>query len=82
MLAKTGLKWQDIVLALNKQNIEAFKLYTCSIIIIQNVFILQDGMRPAKKKRGRPKGSKNKPKNALLAGICGENYHVSKTNLD
>ena len=39
-------------------------------------------MRPAKKKRGRPKGSKNKPKNALLAGICGENYHVSKKNLD
>ena len=76
------MKWREILLASDKQNIEAFILYTCSIIIIQNVFILQDGMRPAKKKRGRPKGSKNKPKNALLAGICGENYHVSKKNLD
>lgn len=33
---------------------------------------IEQGRRP-KKKRGRPKGSKNKPKSALLAGITGEN---------
>ena len=39
--------------------------------------MLQEGIQPVKKKRGRPKGSKNKPKDNLLNHISRESDYVS-----